>query len=193
MRDDKVIKGLEREVEKMIKLKNGAKRIVSVFAVCGLIMWSSQDVQAYTRWEQPFNSKNIVFRWGDSIKYKSYLKLIKNSALSWNTYTCVNLKLATAGGYNILVSFEPGHPGYYGVTKYNNRESKSITLTSTFEETKDVYKREVVVHEFGHTLGLGHTQEAYKSKSVMRATGFNSKAYPLSDDIAGIRYLYGSK
>lgn len=178
----------------MIKLRNGAKRIVSVFAVCGLIMWSSQDVQAYTLWKQPFKSKNnIVFRWGDSIKYKSYLNLIKNSALTWNTYTCVNLKLATSGGYNILVSFEPGRPGYYGVTKYNNRESKNITFTSTFEDAEDVYKREVVVHEFGHTLGLGHTQEKNNSRAVMRALYFNEKAYPLSDDIEGIRYLYGSK
>lgn len=178
----------------MQKIKNRVKRIVSIFAIFSLILWTSQDAKAYKLNKYAFRSKNnIVFRWGDSIKYKSYLNLIKNSALAWNTYTSVNLKLATSGGYNILLGFEAGYPGYYGATKYISKESKTITLTSTFEDTGDAYKREVVVHEFGHTLGLSHTEEKNNSKAVMRAEGFNLKAYPLSDDIAGIRYLYGTK
>ncbi|WP_425757484.1 matrixin family metalloprotease [Ihubacter sp. rT4E-8] len=42
----------------------------------------------------------------------------------------------------------------------------------------------------GHALGLDHCQTSKNSISVMRAVGFNDKAYPLSDDIAGIKKLY---
>ena len=46
------------------------------------------------------------------------------------------------------------------------------------------------MHEVGHALGLSHTQASNNSISVMRETGFNGKAYPLSDDIAGISAIY---
>ena len=47
-----------------------------------------------------------------------------------------------------------------------------------------------MVHEFGHQLGLAHTQTANNKKSVMRALGFNNKAYPLSDGKNGINKIY---
>ena len=42
----------------------------------------------------------------------------------------------------------------------------------------------------GHALGLDHTKTINESISVMRALGFNNKAYPLNDDILGIRAKY---
>lgn len=55
---------------------------------------------------------------------------------------------------------------------------------------KEFIAKETAVHEFGHTIGLDHTQKSNESKSVMRAKGFNDKAYPLSDDKAGLNYIY---
>ena len=49
---------------------------------------------------------------------------------------------------------------------------------------------ETIVHEVGHCLGLSHCQYIKNSISVMREYGFNNKAYPLSDDIQGISYIY---
>lgn len=40
----------------------------------------------------------------------------------------------------------------------------------------------------GHALGLDHTQTI--NESISRDIGFNNKAYPLNDDILGIRAKY---
>ena len=72
----------------------------------------------------------------------------------------------------------------------SNPEWKTITLYKMFLDLNTVQKQETIVHEFGHAFGLDHCQFLKQSKSVMRATGFNKKAYPLSDDIAGIAALY---
>ena len=66
----------------------------------------------------------------------------------------------------------------------------NLTYYKTFKNASSIVQQETVVHEFGHALGLGHTQTSNESKSVMRALGFNKKAYPLSDDINGIKAKY---
>ncbi len=67
----------------------------------------------------------------------------------------------------------------------------SIVFYSLWQTATDVKKNETIVHEFGHAVGLAHTQAGNESISVMREYGFNEKAYPLSDDKAGITAIYG--
>lgn len=65
-----------------------------------------------------------------------------------------------------------------------------IILWSGWNNLSSSDKKETVVHEVGHELGLDHTQTENNSIAVMRAKGFNGKAYPLSDDKAGISAKY---
>ena len=100
-------------------------------------------------------------------------------------------------GFSIVDSGENIY--FYGDYEVNNglyaastcrNDSAVITYHKRFLELDASQKRETIVHEVGHTLGLDHCQLLKNSTSVMRANGFNGKAYPLSDDIAGISALY---
>ena len=77
--------------------------------------------------------------------------------------------------------------GTYAVA---NLTTNVVTFYYAFIMAPEAWRNEVIVHETGHCLGLAHCQPAYNSISVMREFDFNNKAYPLSDDIAGISYIY---
>ncbi len=79
--------------------------------------------------------------------------------------------------------------GLYALTKSRN-DYAVITYQQLFTTLTTSQQRETIVHEVGHALGLEHCQASKNSISVMRGSGFNGKAYPLSDDIAGISALY---
>lgn len=78
----------------------------------------------------------------------------------------------------------------YAVTTHHNDDYHSITFYKSFADATEAEKHEVIAHEMGHALGLSHCQKSKNSISVMRDTGFNGKAYPLSDDISGIAAIY---
>lgn len=67
---------------------------------------------------------------------------------------------------------------------------RRIIYYKSFKSLSAANKRETVVHEVGHTIGLSHTQQRNNSISVMRDYRFNGKAYPLSDDKKGINAKY---
>lgn len=81
--------------------------------------------------------------------------------------------------------------GTYAVTYLHSKNFKTIITYKSFFKTTQIRKNETIVHEVGHALGLDHIPAAQKQNtSVMRAKGFNGKAYPLADDINGIKKIY---
>lgn len=80
--------------------------------------------------------------------------------------------------------------GAYAVTKISRDNYAVITYYQEITTLNATQRRETIVHEVGHALGLNHCEASKKSVAVMRAEDFNNKPYPLSDDISGIKALY---
>lgn len=83
--------------------------------------------------------------------------------------------------------------GAYAVNyHYSNRPGSfsNIVIYKDYYGATSAQKNEILVHEIGHSVGLAHCQTSKRAAAVMRATGFNGKAYPLSDDKAGVRSIY---
>jgi hypothetical protein len=114
-----------------------------------------------------------------------------NKATEWNYQGAkVYVKSFSSGKINIYQGVENKDNGTYGVCYYNTTSQSDIRYYKAFINANTATRNETVVHEVGHAIGLSHTQSSNNSKSVMRATGFNNKAYPLSDDKDGMNKKY---
>ncbi|MDR2043475.1 MAG: matrixin family metalloprotease [Clostridium sp.] len=109
----------------------------------------------------------------------------------WETY-CSEIGISSASSNENIYFYGDFNVdnGTYAICLHHNDNYHVITYYYAFTKATASERQETIVHEVGHALGLAHCQSDKESISVMRATGFNNKAYPLSDDIAGISAIY---
>ena len=86
-----------------------------------------------------------------------------------------------------VVSYDTGN---YALAQHYSDDYHTATFYPSWKNLSLTNRREVIVHEIGHCLGLAHTQSSNNSNSIMRQFNFNGKPYPLSDDKAGISSIY---
>lgn len=160
--------------------------LTAIFIICNLsvsIISSSQKVEAYV-----LNNQYVPISADYSIT-GSYGSDMVAGTNSWN-YSGRKVALIQGSGLNIKEGVSNTDNGTYGVTYYLTQRMSTITYYSAWLNTTALKRLETVTHEVGHALGLSHTQSANNTISVMRATGFNGKAYPLSDDKSGMEAKY---
>ena len=120
----------------------------------------------------------------------TYSNTIYTYAKKWNQCSELHLYESSTSVAKIHASVSSTSNGYYAITYNYGNDNHSIVFYALWQTSSDSIKNETVVHEFGHALGLAHTQSSNDNISVMRQYGFNNKAYPLLDDKNGISFIY---
>ena len=166
------------------------QRILFVMVLCGsLSAGSLSEANAYVKNGYKLSApKKINF--GIDASAGTYAGIIPTYTKIWGNY-CSEIGFSSSASQ--VLHFE----GYlttdndtYAVTYHSGNDSHTIIFYKSFVGATAAEKQETIVHEVGHVLGLAHCQASKNSSSVMRETGFNGKAYPLSDDISGISAIY---
>ncbi len=162
---------------------------------------SVQPAQAYATLGCRWTSTNIVWTNASSTAYKS---TATNAVAAWTSAVSVVLLSAVPPEYtyNIrLYDVNQGATGIDGSTSYSCAGGyfSGIIYSSVNTYYTDSYsatgREQVMVHEFGHALGLGHSGTSTCSGQPIMY--YSSDRYficnhvnPQSDDIAGINYIY---
>lgn len=165
------------------------KRCLAIFLfaiiLCGAL---SSNASAYVKNGYVLSSPTYVGIYSYNTTYASK---IYTYAKKCNQCPELYLYESNSAVATITAELSSADNGTYGVTYHYGNDTHSIVFYSLWQTATDVKKNETIVHEFGHAVGLAHTQAGNESISVMREYGFNEKAYPLSDDKAGITAIYG--
>ncbi|WP_461202719.1 matrixin family metalloprotease [Enterococcus sp. N342-3-1-2] len=157
-----------------------------LFLLIGL-QFGAKNVNAYV-----LNNQNVGYtcQYNNLSSANGYTTNL-NKATAWNyDGTRVYVKSSSSGKINIYQGVVNTDNGTYGVCYYNTNSESDIRYYKAFINANTATRNETVVHEVGHAIGLSHTQEKNNSIAVMRALGFNNKAYPLSDDKSGMNKKY---
>lgn len=170
-------------------MKNKIIKSITLIIITNLLA-NSMLAKAYTlngyKFSSPGSISYSVEKGLENYNIDTYIKKWCNASNKIGFKKTVNNDKCSIPFYGINID-----NGTYGVTRHKSNNFHSITFFKAFYNASVAIRNEVIVHEVGHTLGLSHPSIIVKpEKSVMRATGFNGKAYPLSDDIAGIKKLY---
>lgn len=172
--------------------RNGRTKKVLALLMCIVVLFCCMNhvVYAYQytgrKLSNPLNTKFKI-----STTASTYTTAIITYTGTWETY-CSEIDVSYVSlNENIYFYGDLAvNNGTYAITYSYSNDYHNITLYMSFANATSAQRNEVIVHEVGHALGLDHCEPANQNISVMRSTGFNNKAYPLSDDISGIANLY---
>lgn len=150
------------------------------------------DADAYKFNNRTLSHRTDAWYWIDSdfSNMKMHTE-VKYGILAWNNLSEIEFtkEASLPGAGDVMIEY---WNAYSGDTYATSNGNGHIVVYKKWKEDLETYtlRKETIVHEVGHEAGLAHTQESNNNISVMRQYGFNNKAYPLSDDKAGISAKY---
>lgn len=149
-----------------------------------------------------YNPENANNLWTDS---GLMIELLREAADRWERVSGIRFDIALAGTTTpqtgeIPVSwrYEPSgnwagragpHYASYDTDRgYFPYSAGSVVLNSAVNLNQDLDMLQVLTHELGHILGLGHSENP---QSIMYANPYNRLQFPVEDDIRAVQVLYG--
>jgi matrixin len=157
-----------------------------------LTMWliPAPKAAAYNLNGCKFSTRNLLY---GHTTVSGYQAIVDAAASRWSNSTDVNFTYvygSVALGINPVVSNygNNGLSGWVVLCSGGKRTSEAVYLNRYYLDTySSAKKKGVATHEFGHALGLAHTN----NNTVMYPTDAGRTQYsPVQDDINGINSLY---
>ncbi|MCH5275932.1 MAG: matrixin family metalloprotease [Lachnospiraceae bacterium] len=175
------------------------KPLIALVVLCVLFLGISITTYAYytSGYIWPSSTISYYYESYNSLRGKTYFQIGANG---W-TGTDVNFVSGTAGNHNILCT-ETNQPkvGWDAITaitvngKYYTSNTIQINTALTQTYNDDGALRSVIIHEFGHCLGLGDSGDAVIMNGYTWGDGSRYGYYRITtiqaDDKNGANALY---
>jgi hypothetical protein len=134
----------------------------------------------------------------------NYTQTFNDTSLPAVSYVFYVSSVNATQDYDVLVTFTPDRmpPGssVVGLTTYNYEPAThepippiTINVTTSSANANSLFVKDVVMHEFGHALGLGHaaSSSTLNGPELMYYTSSkNEVVYPSTLDVYGLTELY---
>ena len=134
----------------------------------------------------------------------NYTQTFNDTSLPVMSYVFYVSNINATQDYDVLVTFAPDRmpPGssIVGLTTYDYDPLTHepippiiINVTTSFSTASSLFVEDVVMHEFGHALGLGHASSASTSNGpevMYYSSPKNEIVYPSTLDVYGLTELY---
>jgi len=173
--------------------------------------WVSFPLKVYVdmnEWSIPdyaISVQEALDNWVRSIW--NYTETYKGTSLPIVSYLLYLSKVNATTDYDIHLTFTadtipPGSKNVgltdcdWNSTTFEPNPPIKITVTTFSRNATRLYVKNVVMHEFGHALGLGHVSEMNTSNGpelMYYASSKNKTIYPSTLDVYGLTRLYAAE
>lgn len=180
-------------------------RYLWIFLLCISPVWAHQSLLTDSGEEVRWTKSRIPLvlkleNSNQSSSQQSIKNVIENSINEWNKYSAVKVVSTSSDPSGNSLSFVKNFPygrGVLGVTEVKHStsgviESSKIFINDdySFSTSTGLYGHflgDVVTHELGHMIGLGHSEVLDSTMFYSSFTGHHTLA---QDDISGVRGKY---